>query len=81
MRLLSQDQLDFFIWCDFPVLYHADETSPEAWVNMHDHWGRISVESLDHECRWVPRDEFLEKFGNLPPLPIDAFSRLRCIVA
>ena len=81
MKLFSQNQLDFFIWNDFAVVYHGDEASPEAWVNMHGRWGRISIESLDHECRWLPRDEFLARFGNLPPLPVEAFKPLRLLVA
>jgi hypothetical protein len=48
---------------------------------MHGHWGTISIESLDHECRWLPSDEFLVRFGNLPPLPIEAFRPLRLLVA
>lgn len=81
MKRMSQDRLDFFTWNGFAVVYHGDEGAQEAWVNMHGHWGRISIESIDHECRWLPRDEFLARFGNLPLLPVEAFRRLRSLAA
>jgi hypothetical protein len=72
MLNLAIDHLDFFVWKDFPVIYDGrDEKTPEAWVNIHGHWGRISVESIAFASGWMSRDDFLARFGQLPPLPIE----------
>lgn len=79
---LASDHLDFFVWKAFPVIYdRRDETTPEAWVNIHGRWGRISVESIAFACCWMSRDDFLARFGQLPPLPLEAFRSRRIFAA
>jgi hypothetical protein len=79
---LMSDTLDFFVWKDFPVLYDStSDKGPEAWVNIHGHWGRISVESIAFACSWIAREDFIEKFGDLPPLPANAFRSRRMVAA
>ena len=82
MLNLSNDHLDFFVWKDFPVIYDGrEEKAPEAWVNIHGHWGRISVESIAFACNGISRDDFLTRFGQLPPLPSEAFRSRRIVAA
>ncbi len=82
MLNLTSDHLDFFFWKDFPVIYDGrDEKTPEAWVNIHGHWGRISVESIAFASGWMSREDFLARFGQLPPLPLEAFRSRRIFAA
>jgi hypothetical protein len=82
MLNLANDALDFFVWKDFPVIYDGrDETTPEAWVNIHGHWGLISVESIAFASGWMSRDDFLARFGDLPRLPLEAFRSRRTLAA
>jgi len=82
MLNLASDHLDFFVWKDFPVIYDGrNEKTPEAWVNIHGHWGRISVESIAFASSWMSRDDFLARFGQLPPLPLEAFRARRTFAA
>jgi len=50
-------------------------------VNIHDHWGLISVESFAFASNWMSRDDFLARFGQLPPLPLEAFRSRRTFAA
>jgi len=81
LNFLSE-YFDFFVWKDFPVIYDGrDEKTAEAWVNIHGSWGRISVESIAFACHWISRDDFLGRFGQLPPLPVEAFRARRIFAA
>ena len=64
--------IECFVWDGFPVLYRPGQP-PEAWVHMHGHWGRISVESIAFECLWTEKEIFLARFPDLPALPTQAF--------
>jgi hypothetical protein len=78
----DSEALDFFVWKDFPVIFDsAGDKGPEAWVNIHGHWGRISVESIAFACSWISREAFLKQFGTLPPLPPEAFRSRRMMAA
>ncbi len=82
MLNFASEHLDFFVWKDFPVIYDGRDTkNAEAWVNIHGHWGRISVESIAFACQWMAREDFLTRFGQLPPLPVEAFRSRRVVAA